>query len=465
MLRSSICTAGALLICSSSALAQDNAGTLVRPIQGNVHERAVRVDMQTGQAHRLPANTINNDGVETVYDNTCPTGYFLGLNTQTQNGPGSTGPMAAGDWGGLPATAFAGNSGCTPGCADSYEISEFVFAYCTSDGVAIDMVLHFWDRTANGRNSCDGSQLVGGVVPPAVATVASLTVTGLPRSSAAGPTPACYAIQIVLGTPGFTLTGGTNFPALSTMGHRFSWSMQVTNGTGGAGPILAGNALFGTPCTFCAGTIWEIGGQTTNPGIGLGQDNHFWIDSYNGTTPATGNCYFLGGNPWAGFFLTLDAFKPCISGTPSFCDDSDGSLASCPCGNPGNPDTGCDNAQATGGVKINLVAQTTSPNNATVTGTGFSTMGAPTAIVLRSDSLDPSSPVVFGDGLRCVNAAGLVRLAATTAIAGTSTHVFGHASMAGPGDFFYQIWYRNTPSTFCDPFAAFNLSNGVQIDW
>ena len=32
----------------------------------------------------------------------------------------------------------------------------------------------------------------------------------------------------------------------------------------------------------------------------------------------------------------------------TFCDGAD--LASCPCVNPGNPSSGCDNAQSTGGV-------------------------------------------------------------------------------------------------------------------
>jgi hypothetical protein len=149
----------------------------------------------------------------------------------------------------------------------------------------------------------------------------------------------------------------------------------------------------------------------------------------------------------------------------TFCNASDGALASCPCTNPGAPDTGCDNAQATGGVALALVAQTTSPNAATLAGSGFSTMGAPTAIVIRSSTLDPSSPLAFGDGLRCISAISLVRLAATTAVSGTSAHAINHGVMAGPGDFYYQIWYRNTPSTFCDPFAAFNLSNGLRIAW
>jgi hypothetical protein len=162
---------------------------------------------------------------------------------------------------------------------------------------------------------------------------------------------------------------------------------------------------------------------------------------------------------YAGTTGSVDA-----SPSTAFCDASDGSLASCPCANPGNPDSGCDNAQTTGGVKINVIAQTTSPANATLTGTGFSTMGSPTSIVIRSTSLDPSSPIVFGDGLRCINSSPLVRLAATVASAGTATHTFGHGAMAGAGTFFYQLWYRNTPSAFCTP-SAFNLSNGEQLVW
>jgi hypothetical protein len=148
----------------------------------------------------------------------------------------------------------------------------------------------------------------------------------------------------------------------------------------------------------------------------------------------------------------------------SFCDATDGALASCPCVNPGDADSGCDNAQATGGVRIDVVAQSTSPNGATLGGTGFSTMGAPTSLLIRSDTLDPSRPVVFGDGLRCVNAVGLVRLAVTVASGGTVTHAFGHGAMAGTGTFYYQAWYRNTPTAYCTP-AGFNLSNGRALDW
>jgi len=92
-------------------------------------------------------------------------------------------------------------------------------------------------------------------------------------------------------------------------------------------------------------------------------------------------------------------------------------------------------------------------------------VGAPTAIVIRSDALDPAAPVAFGDGLRCVAASPLVRLAATTAAGGASTHTFGHGAVAGSGTFYYQLWFRNTPIMFCDPTAAFNLSSGRTLTW
>jgi hypothetical protein len=45
------------------------------------------------------------------------------------------------------------------------------------------------------------------------------------------------------------------------------------------------------------------------------------------------------------------------------------------------------------------------------------------------------------------------------------TNTFGHGAMAGTGTFFYQLWFRSTPTSYCDPTAAFNLSNGTFLDW
>ena len=153
-----------------------------------------------------------------------------------------------------------------------------------------------------------------------------------------------------------------------------------------------------------------------------------------------------------------------LGSAASFCDASDDALASCPCNNPGAPDAGCDLAQGTGGVRLALAAQSTTPlNRATLTATGFPAGGSPGVVVLRATGLDAASPVVFGDGLRCVGTP-VVRLAATLATGGASTHTFGHGATAGSGGFRYQAWFRNTPATYCT-LDAFNLSSGTTLAW
>jgi hypothetical protein len=147
-----------------------------------------------------------------------------------------------------------------------------------------------------------------------------------------------------------------------------------------------------------------------------------------------------------------------------FCNDRDRALGSCPCGNPGAPDRGCDDAQGTGGVRLTVGARTTS--RATLIGTGFPPAARPTALLVRAEALRPT-PFPFGDGLLCLGLQGYTRLAATSAVEGTSTHAFGHG--AGSGEFYYQIWYRNLPVGFCVTSGhhggAFNLSNGRALVW
>jgi plastocyanin len=210
------------------------------------------------------------------------------------------------------------------------------------------------------------------------------------------------------------------------------------------------------------GTVTVTGTAGEKDGLYAGGGMHFFALPSNGAQV----CYELWFSDWHGNESVSDSFCRSLSNPfPTFCDNSDGSLASCPCGNAGNPNTGCDIQQSTGGVELVVDTQETSPlNRVTATGVGFPVMSTPTAIIIRGAALDTGSPVVFGDGLRCVGVP-LVRLGATFANAGTATHTFGHGAMAGTGTFYYQIWFRNTPVMFCDPVAAFNLSNGREIDW
>jgi hypothetical protein len=86
----------------------------------------------------------------------------------------------------------------------------------------------------------------------------------------------------------------------------------------------------------------------------------------------------------------------------------------------------------TGGVRLDIVSQTLLSNRVVATGSGYPTGSTPSAIVIRSNTLDAVAPVIFGDGLRCVGTP-LVRLGAAVAAAGVSTHNFGHGTMARTG--------------------------------
>jgi hypothetical protein len=81
--------------------------------------------------------------------------------------------------------------------------------------------------------------------------------------------------------------------------------------------------------------------------------------------------------------------------------------------------------------------------------------------VIRSPNMEPA-PVVFGDGLRCIGAVGLVRVQSGIAGGGTIDMNLSHG--AGAGTFGYQLWFRNQPGGYCNP-EAFNLSNGLQLTW
>jgi len=177
--------------------------------------------------------------------------------------------------------------------------------------------------------------------------------------------------------------------------------------------------------------------------------------------------------------FSLCAMVTAPEGLPSvkFCDGIDGSLASCPCSNPGDMLTGCDTpipamqgGGTTGGILLRATAQSTSPlNRVTMLATGFPAGSSPSGVLFRNNGIDPLSPIVFGDGLRCVDASSspvtLVRIGGAIAISGQSVHTFGHGSMAGAGSFFYQLWFRSAPTSYCNPTAAFSLSNGETLHW
>jgi hypothetical protein len=439
MLRSSLFTAGALLICTS-AFAQQDVTSRLKPITAPVREVTVKLDRATGVTTRTPTQ-IDTGTKDPVFNNTCASGYYLGLSSATASGGSQADAVV--DQGRVPSTTSPLTALCEVGLADSYEITQFQIGYCTTTGAVVDLITNVWN---NLGAACPNNFGAG--------ADATITVLGMPRSAAAG-TLACYLVTIDLGTPGFTLNGGA---ANNTAG-RFGWSHQYPLTTGTDGPIIAGNPNIGG-CAPCAGTIWERPAPTTNPGTGLGTTDSFWWEQF-GTT-FTG-CYFFGGNPFAGFHLRIDA-KVGPPPIPSFCDFADGAHALCPCGAT-NPTGGCNIAQGAG-VQLDLASQTFAPNAATLTGTGYPVASTPAAVIIRGNNQE-ATPVPFYDGLRCVGLTGFARLAATTASSGVSTHTFGHAIAAGT--YFYQAWFRNTPVSFCvttgPGSGAGNLTNGRALTW
>jgi hypothetical protein len=138
----------------------------------------------------------------------------------------------------------------------------------------------------------------------------------------------------------------------------------------------------------------------------------------------------------------------------------DGTSVACPCANTGLAGRGCDNAQHTGGVQLGASGDPLA-NSVVLQGTHFPPRTTPAVVAIRSP-LAQSPPVAFGDGLRCLSTAGLVRI--TSGLAGIGSIALPISHGAGAGTFNYQLWYRSNPAGYCMP-EAFNLSNGLTIVW
>jgi hypothetical protein len=149
----------------------------------------------------------------------------------------------------------------------------------------------------------------------------------------------------------------------------------------------------------------------------------------------------------------------------AFCNASDGSLAACPCGNPGDPDSGCDNAQATGGAYLEATAFNPDGfggGTATFTATGLNPAASPSYVLLRATAQQAATAAF--DGVLCLGAP-VVRVGSGFASSGTAVEPYTHGAMSSPGTNDYQLWYRNIPMSFCNATEASNLSNGYELTW
>lgn len=153
----------------------------------------------------------------------------------------------------------------------------------------------------------------------------------------------------------------------------------------------------------------------------------------------------------------------------------DGSQASCPCANTGNPGRGCQNSSLTGGavLRANGLA---SLGSDTLRLTSFGE--GPTALSVFAQATGSITPTSYGDGLRCVG--GIIkRLYARSAILGVVVAPGGtepsiSSRSAAMGDTipagatrFYQVQYRDPSLMFCpSPTGnSWNVSSAISLLW
>jgi hypothetical protein len=145
----------------------------------------------------------------------------------------------------------------------------------------------------------------------------------------------------------------------------------------------------------------------------------------------------------------------------------DGLEGACPCNNNVFGKHGCENSFFTGG---GLLSATGVPSEFNDTFQLQARFLPPSTTCLFFQGTSATTPVQFGDGLRCVFG-NIVRLGTKTTSAGAAVFPdVGDPSISavglipqGGGARKYQCWYRNNAS-FCTP-APFNLTNALRVDW
>jgi hypothetical protein len=277
------------------------------------------------------------------------------------------------------------------------------------------------------------------------------SVTGiddqLVRWDGAGWAPAGFS-----GANGFVLSG-------------FTYALGVfDDGTGDA--LYVGCRALAAPSPFVDGvvrydgTTWEyVGGVEGVEGFELLVPIE---DAAIG-----GPALFVGGsfrNAGGTHDAELSRFGRAVEHPMPYCY-GDGTGDPCPCGNVGAPGHGCNIPAGTGGIKLTVqswLPDFTGGGEVDLVGTGFPVMAQGLSQLIRSTA--PQTPAtVFGDGLLCVAPAGVVRISAVLSSNGVALNPAMHG--AGAGTFYYQLWVRSQPIMFCDPNAAFNLSNGLELTW
>ncbi len=189
--------------------------------------------------------------------------------------------------------------------------------------------------------------------------------------------------------------------------------------------------------------------------------------------------------PPASGTLTLTTFKTVgtvtvpaeVPGTPqpgSFCFGDGTGPVPCPCNNSGAPGHGCANSQNPAGALL-TVAGTTIPDTLSLTSAGQ----VPGAFgILLQGSQDLGTPLVFGDGLRCIGgqllrlyldagSGGVVVYPPTGALPVSAQSALRGDPIAAGSTRSYQVYSRDGSTSFCPnpPGNGWNVSNALRVVW
>jgi hypothetical protein len=230
-------------------------------------------------------NTQNAGVGGVVYHNTCPSGYFYNI---------SLGELLI-DEGQILSTGSGGSQ-------DSYTIDSLDIAYYT--------------KAADVSVGGPGEHIVLGIIEDydpcemGPTALVELDLTGLPASSAVG-TGSAWIVTIDLTGSEFCILGDADGsyggdPTLDGFGFTYRFPDAAANGS--AGPLMSGDPA----CATGDGTVWQNPGAD---GTGTGNQNLFVLDGLG--------CYWFGGSPFAGFYLSLhsDLAGDCAGGGCTSNDD------------------------------------------------------------------------------------------------------------------------------------------------
>jgi hypothetical protein len=229
-------------------------------------------------------NTQNAGVGGVVYHNTCPSGFYFNI---------SNGELLI-DEGQILSTGSGGSQ-------DSYTIDSLDIAYYT--------------KAADVSVGGPGEHIVLGIIEDydpcemGPTALVELDLTGLPASPAAG-TGSAWIVTIDLTGSEFCILGdadGTAGGDPTLDGFGFTYRFPDAAGDS-SGPLMAGDPA----CATGDGTVWQ------NPGVdgtGTGNQNLFVLDGIG--------CYWFGGSPFAGFYLSLhsDLAGDCAGGGCTSNDD------------------------------------------------------------------------------------------------------------------------------------------------